>query len=124
MTSSCDQDVYFLVSFTIVWKIILLCPCLKVTYFASSNISKVQKAINTCKQFLFNGCHASILKWIYLCQLFIVIYLSVCILDFQMLLRQKVTHQYHSRVRGLKNVTKCIDLIWLLIRINQLKKLF
>lgn len=38
---------------------------------------------------------------------------------------QKVTGQDHSRVRDLKDVTttKCVDLIWLLIRINQLKKL-
>lgn len=51
------------------------------------------------------------------------IHTCVCILYFQILLRQKVTLQDLSRVRDLKDVTtKCIDLIWLLIIINQPKK--
>lgn len=46
MTSSCDQDVCFLVSFTVVWKTILLWLSPKVTFFASSNIPEVQRT--TC----------------------------------------------------------------------------
>ena len=53
------------------------------------------------------------------------IHTCVCILYFQILLRQKVTPQDLSRIRDLKDVTtKYVDLIWLLIIINQPKKLF
>lgn len=66
---SCSQDVCFPVSLQIViCTAVLLWPSPEVT-FPSSNIPEIQ-GTRCRRQFLWNGCPDSILKWCLLCELF------------------------------------------------------
>lgn len=122
INSPCGLDASFPVGFTKKLFIGQYCFVPIKGYFSSSNIAKVQGP-RRARQFLCSSCSGSILKWLHLCQLFTGVYVRVCILDSNAI-TQKVTGQDHSRIRDLKAfTTKCVDLIWLLIRINQLKKL-